>query len=138
MEESSLDDSHLIELGTRTVSATAKVEDCDSDDVVGLIKILHASVDDITKSGTIVLPSKTQPEQKYFPNLQKRFNVLKTNSIIHIEASGNCFCWEFYDGKHYKGKKQLIWPGDRTKLEGKPGSLKKVRCPEDYESYDYY
>ena len=48
MEESSLDDSQLIELGTRTVSATAKVEDCDSDDVVGLIKILHASVDDIT------------------------------------------------------------------------------------------
>ena len=132
------EDNETVDLGERTVSATAGIEDCNADDVVGSITILHASPEDITKSGKIFLPLKTKLDQKDFPNLKKRHNVLKTNSIIHLEASGNCFCWIFYDEKHFKGDKQLIWPGYRNKLEVRPGSVQKTNCPDDYENYEDY
>ena len=127
-----------VQVGTRTVYATAMIDDCDGKDITGSIELLHASPEDITKSGIIYLPLKSRAQQKDFPNLRKRHKILITNSIIHIEAFGNCFCWEFYDKKNYKGKKQLVWPGNRNKLEVKPGSLRKIDCPKDYGYYDDY
>ena len=130
--------NETVQIGTRTVYATARIDDCNGKDITGSIDILHASPEDITKSGIIMLPLKSQAQQKDFPNLRRRHKILITNSIIHIEAFGNCFCWEFYDKKKYRGKKQLVWPGYRNKLEVRPGSLRKIDCPEDYENYDYY
>ena len=119
--------------GTRTVTATARLTECQKEDAVGFIKIVHANVDDITDTGVITLPNEKKPKQKDFPNLKRGNPELKDRKVISLEATGLCFCWEFYEVPRYGGDKQLIQPGDRYIPTTAAGALKRVDCPDDYE-----
>jgi len=123
--------------GTRTVTATAKLEECQKADAIGEIRVTHGNIEDLAQLSSFILPTKKKPKQVDFPNLARGQPVLKTNTIIHYEATGICFCWEFYDKPRFQGGKQLIWPGDRIKPGNKAKSVKRIKCPDDDEYYDY-
>ena len=122
--------------GTRTVTATAKLEECQKADAIGEIRVTHGNIEDLAQLSAFTLPTQKKPKQVDFPNLARGQPILKTNTIIHYEATGICFCWEFYDKPRFQGGKQLIWPGDRMKPENKAKSVKRIKCPDDDE-YDY-
>jgi len=123
--------------GTRTVTGTADLEECQKADAIGTIKITHADKNDLAKGlSSFILPTEKKPKQADYPNLARGNPILKTNTIIHYEATGICFCWEFYDKTRFGGKKQLVWPGDRIAPDVQGVSVKKVKCPADDE-YDY-
>ena len=63
-----------VQFGKRTVYATARIEDCDGKDITGSIELLHASPEDITNSGIIILPLKSRAQQTNFPNLRIKLN----------------------------------------------------------------
>jgi len=121
--------------GTRTVTGTADLEECQKADAVGVIKITHGDINDLAKLSSFILPTEKKPKQADYPNLARGQPILKTHTTIHYEATGICFCWEFYEKVRFGGKKQLVWPGDRIKPETTGMSVKKVKCPAD--DYDY-
>ena len=106
---------------------------------MGSLKIVHTNVNDFNVQ-TIILPEEDDPERAEFPNLKRGHPILKENVISHVEAFGDCICWELYNNKKFVPKKsmQLISSGGKIKLEISPGSLKKVACPKDdyYDDYD--
>ena len=103
--------------------------DCEKSDAVGFIKIVHASPSDITDTGLIVLPNEKKKKRKKFSNLKRDHPILNERRIIHIQATGLCFCWKFYDTPYYRGNTQLIYPGDEYIPETDAGSLRRVLCP---------
>ena len=103
--------------------------ECKKLDAAGLIIILHANTNDITDTGLIVLPNEKKNKQRDFPNLKKGYPILKERRIINIQATGLCFCWKFYDSPQFRGKSQLIYPGDRYIPETDSGALRRVLCP---------
>jgi len=122
--------------GTRTVTGTASLEECQKADAIGTIKVTHGNVNDLTQLSSFILPTEKKPKQTDYPNLARGQPILKTNTIIHYEATGICFCWEFYEKPRFQGKKQLVWPGDRIKPDVFGKAAKRVHCPEDdYEDY---
>ena len=123
--------------GTRTVTATAKLTECQKADAIGEIRVTHGNIEDLAQLSSFILPTQKKPKQVDFPNLARGQPILKTNTIIHYEATGICFCWEFYDKPRFQGGKQLIWPGDRIKPDNKAKSVKRIKCPDDDEYYDY-
>ena len=122
--------------GTRTVTGTASLEECQKADAIGTIKVTHGNINDLTQLSSFILPTEKKPGQTDYPNLARGQPILKTNTIIHYEATGICFCWEFYEKPRFQGNKQLVWPGDRIKPDVFGKSVKRVHCPEDdYEDY---
>ena len=126
-------------VGTRgDTFTTRQILECEKSDAFGFVKIVHANANDKTDTGTIFLPHEKNPKQTKFPNIKKRYPILKDRPIISIEATGVCFCWEVYGSLHYGGEKEVIYPGDPHITEMNPASLKKVSCPpSDDEDYDY-
>lgn len=122
--------------GTRTVTGTASLEECKKADAIGELKVTHGNIEDLAKLSSFILPTEKKPKQADYPNLARGQPILKTNTIIHYEATGICFCWEFYEKPRFQGNKQLVWPGDRIKPEVLAKSVKKIDCPED--DYEYY
>ena len=117
--------------GTRTVTATERLSECETADAKGFIKIKHANPNDITDTGYFTLPTEKKPKQIDFPNLKRGQPILKERIIMSMEATGLCFCWELHEVPRYGGKQQLIYPGDVVAPETAPGAIKRVLCPDD-------
>ena len=126
--------------GTRgATDLSTRSFNCDGTNSMGSLKIVHTNVNDFNVQ-TIILPEEDDPKRVEFPNLRRGHPILKENVISHVEAFGDCICWELYNNKKFVPKKsmQLISSGGKIKLEISPGSLKKVACPKDdyYDDYD--
>ena len=63
-----------------------------------------------------------------YPNLKRGFPIVRRNAISHIEIIGNC-CWELYEGRKYRGQKQILSPGGNLIYpDFQPVSIKKMEC----------
>ena len=95
------------------------------------LRIVHSSEDDIGEFQNIDLGTDSKTN---WPNLKRRYIVLRKNTVISMEVWGNC-CWEIHAMKGHNGEKKELYRGDPFNPEFQPISIRKVNCP--YAHYEY-
>ena len=99
---------------------------------LGSLKIIHAEEKSLANQQNIQLGG----DRTEYPNLKKGFPDLKINVILNVEAYG-CNCWEIYENPRYAGEKETVIPGETHYLSVNMGSIRKVKCSNDYDDYLY-
>ena len=99
---------------------------------LGSLKIIHAQEKSVATQQNIHLGGVLAE----YPNLKKGFPDLKINVILNVEAYG-CNCWEIYENPRYAGEKETVIPGEPHYLSVNIGSIRKVKCSNDYDDYHY-
>ena len=121
-------DNQLIFNETRNSVETRK----SSFTCLGSLKIIHAQEKSLANQQNIQLGG----DRTEYPNLKKGFPDLKINVVLNVEAYG-CNCWEIYENPRYTGEKETVTPGEPHYLSVNMGSIRKVKCSNDYADYDY-
>jgi len=89
----------------------------------GMLIITHE--DDDENSGEISLNTEFR---KQYSHLQKGFRILRRNSIASLATTGDC-CWEIHSKPHFKGDKELIYPGEDNQYPSiQPASARTTKC----------
>ena len=94
---------------------------------IGSLKIVHSNENDLGNFQDLQLATDGGVNKDgEYQNLKRGFPVLKRNIIIQIITIGNC-CWEIYEKRKFKGKKQYLHHGEHFP-DIQPRSVRRVEC----------
>ena len=66
-----------------------------------------------------------------YANLRK--GLLRNRNLIYMESNGNC-CWQVFDRKRFRGRRENIPLGFEGLPEREPKSIRRVECDEDFNN----
>ena len=98
----------------------------------GSLKIIYAGGKSLTSQQNIQLGG----DHTEYPSLNKGFPDLKITVVLNVEAYG-CNCLEIYENPRYAGETEIVPPGEPHYLSVNMGSIRKVKCSNDYDDYHY-
>ena len=85
--------------------------------------------DDKNELGKLVLNGRPNTSLHRFPNIKRKYAVIRNRDIFCLTISGDC-CWELYSKNRFKGERQIIYPSDDLFYpDFQPLSIKKLDCP---------
>ena len=101
------------------------VLDNESQQCEGSLTLIHLHNSDLSDMKRIRLSGFK------YSNLRK--GLLRNRNLIYMESNGNC-CWQVFNRKRFRGRRENIPLGFEGLPEHEPKSIKRVECNEDFNN----
>ena len=92
---------------------------------LGSLTLIHLQKSDLSDMKRIRLTGLR------YANLRK--GLLRNRNLIYMESNGNC-CWQVFDRKRFRGRRENIPLGFEGLPEHEPKSIRRVECDEDFNN----